>query len=222
MESAEFEEYISHIRQQCIDYLGEEYMGEGDMSKHWFHVLSISPYALEMPHRYPISVRPATHGNGLFADCDIPKGTVITMYPAHHIARRLHGDTHEVLQTPGLLAPNYAYRITISDTKSIIGCPSQTQHPWFLAHLSNDVVDLTQWRKGKVAQFMYDYHRRVEQGCNVKFCTGDDPDVLYLTGTRNIKKGEELLVSYGIDYWFKRLGVENWRIRLNKYKGQCK
>lgn len=101
-----------------------------------------------------------------------------------------------------------AYRITLTDKLSIVGCPDIANHPWFLGHMLNDPCDFSLLKKGKEGKWLIHY-REAEQRANVRW--GHEGDCLYLVTTQDIKAGEELLISYGSDYWFVRAGLPTYK-----------
>ena len=101
-----------------------------------------------------------------------------------------------------------AYRISISDTVSFVGCPDIINNQWFLGHMLNDNCDISSLKKGKEGKWLQHY-RVMEQKANVRW-EGQD-DCLYVVTVQDIKAGQELLISYGTDYWFNRAGLPTYR-----------
>jgi len=209
MDDQTFKEHLYYIRELLKPHVPE--------GQHWFQFLSNNQEALTLPHPYPISVRPSQHGRGIFADCDIPSRTVITLYPAHYICEKVRGDEHIVQQPQGLPPMDSAYRITINDRISFTGCPDVISHPWFLGHMLNDPCDFSLLKKGREGKWLLHY-RQSEQKANVRW--ENDGDCMYIVTTQDIKAGEELLVSYGSDYWFIRAGLPTYREYILRQKAR--
>jgi hypothetical protein len=101
-----------------------------------------------------------------------------------------------------------AYRITINERISVVGCHDRADNPWFLGHILNDPCDYSLLKKGKEGKWLVHYHKAKERA-NTRYYT--DKDCLYLLTTQDINAGEELLVAYGPDYWFIRAGLPSYR-----------
>lgn len=206
MNHAEFKEHIENIKQACQAYMGKEH--------YWIQTLSLQPTALTLPHYYPICVKASQYGKGLFTECDIPKDTVITIYPAHYRV-----DTKNKVQTvshpEGLPKPDNAYHLRLSSSLSIIGCGDLWEHPWFLGHMINDSCSLGRLKKHKEADWLYHYYTQAKAQTNVRFVIAND--YAYILTTKDIKAGEELFVAYGEDYWFVRKGLPNWKQSVLRY-----
>jgi hypothetical protein len=210
MDLIAFKEHLFYIREALKPHIPAD--------QHWFQFLSNNQEALTLPHPYPISIRPAKYGRGVFADCNIPSRTVITIYPAHYLCERVKGNEHTVCHPQGLPPMVPAYRITLTDKLSIVGCPDITNHPWFLGHMMNDPCDFSLLKKGNEGKWLLHY---AEQKANVRW--ENDGDCVYVVTTQDIKAGEELLISYGVDYWFVRAGLPTYLSqkakRLHRIKG---
>jgi len=211
MEHTAFKAQIEYIRTACKEYMGSDY--------NWFQALSIQPEALTLPHQYEISVRASTHGKGLFADCDVPADTVITMYPAHYTVVTSPDGKHTVTHPKGLPEADTTYHIRTSPSLSFIGCPDLWTHPWFLGHIVNDSCNLEGLKKTKKKRkevnWLLHYNTTARANRNTRYVIHDD--YVYLVTTRDVKKDEELLVGYGPDYWFVREGIPDWKKRVMRY-----
>lgn len=207
MEHNAFKIHIEHIKTACQDYLGKDY--------NWFQALSNQPEALTLVHTYPISVRVSTYGKGLFADCDIPADTAITMYPAHYTVITTSDGKQTVTHPKGLPEPDKQYHIRTSSSLSFIGCPDLWEHPWFLGHMLNDSCNLEGLKKRNVAGWLLHYNRTARPTTNTRFIIHEDH--IYVVTTRDVKKDEELFISYGPDYWFVSQGIPDWKHRIMRY-----
>ena len=207
MNHSDFLRHLSIVREQAKDIVKDNY---------WYYVFT--HYNTSLTHHYPLSIRSSFFGRGVFADTDIPKGTVVTMYPAHHygVKKEDSDDIFTVTYNAGLGKPDRDYALRINGGKTIIyGEPSTTQHQWFLGHMLNDVADLTKFRRGREAQWLADYRIRAVKQANCRYVI--DNDYAYLLTLRDVKANEELFTVYGEDYWFHRLGCPNYKERIEKY-----
>lgn len=209
MDDVTFKEHLFYIREGLKPHVPD--------GQHWFQFLGNNQDALTLPHHYPISVRPSKHGRGVFADVDIPIRTVITFYPAHYLCERVRGEEHTVSHPQGLPPMDSAYRVSLTDRISIVACPSIANNRWFYGGLLNDPCDISLLKKGKEGKWLQHY-RVAEQKANV--CWDGDGECLYVVTTRNIKAGEELLISYGSNYWFVRAGLPTYREYILRQKAR--
>lgn len=196
MNHSEFKPHLNYIRTVLTQHI--------DSDQHWFQYLANNQSSLTLRHNYPISIKPAKHGRGLFSDSYIPIDTVVTLYPAHYLCVKVKGDTHTVIHPQGLPPIDPAYRISLNDIVSFTGCPEITDNPWFFGHMPNDPCDISLLKKGKEHKFLQHYSVAVHHA-NVRFHT--EHDCIYLVSTRPIKAGDEIVVAYGPDYWFTRAGL---------------
>jgi len=208
MDIIPFKEHVFAIKELLKPYVPD--------GQHWFQFFGNNQEALTLPPP-PISIRPSQHGRGVFADCDIPSRTVVTFYPAHYLCERVRGEEHTVSQPQGLPPPDMAYRLALTDKLSIVGCPDITNHPWFLGHMMNDPCSLEGLKKGKEGKWLVHY-RQAEQRANVRW--ENDGECICVVTTQNIKAGEELLISYGSEYWFARAGLPTFREHILRQKAR--
>lgn len=207
MNHSDFLHHLTLVRAQAKEIIKDNY---------WYYVFT--HHNTSLTHHHPLSIRSSFFGNGLFSDGDIPKGTVITMYPAHHygVKKDSSGDTFTVTYNAGIGKPNMDYALKIDGGRLILyGEPSMVSHQWFLGHMLNDVADLTKYRRGREAQWLADYRIRAKKLANCRLIM--DKDYAYVIATRDVKAGEELFCVYGEDYWFHRLGCPEYKARITKY-----
>lgn len=146
-------------------------------------------------------------GRGLFAATDIKKGELITCYP---------GDI--LLQPNGLLGvPEYLekdekllrtllfkYSVgSIRDGIAVMGLPEKVDDMAYAGHLINDGA------KPPTNEAELERYVQESEHCrNVEHCPLENIHMVTIA-LRDIKAGEELLVSYGPVYWMDH--AETWR-----------
>ena len=132
-------------------------------------------------------------GNGLYTTKFIPKNSLVTYYSPTYIIsgdNKIYTDNKiitdkviimDILKTYG------EYSIKYYNTK-IIGLPGYRSNK-YLGHLINDKG----YKPGKI----YKPH--------LNNCTFNCKKGLAILSTRDIKKGEELYVTYGKNYWYSNV-----------------
>ncbi len=166
------------------------------------------------------------HGNGIFANCDILEGEIITLYPVHGVCVCPSGERgdHARLGMVGAfdIFNNIQYRNpTIEDyhvygmnhSKYIftIGYPEITNG--FIGHIANDGVKVkTNVFNPRQKQI---YLNCASERNNARFLRLNDENlhkglkgigqyITSVTATKNISQGEEILVTYGYEYWVNK------------------
>jgi hypothetical protein len=152
------------------------------------------------------------HDRGVFSTKNIKKGELITMYPGDIImpypdgrgkkgeqvrygivnSQSLPKKLHISNNTDPNLKHLLYYAFDLSDNLSIIGHPKMIQDTSYLGHMINDICN-----EGKNET---KYNQSLSK-CNVAgkgICNGR---YLAIIALKNIKQGEELLMSYGFKYW---------------------
>ena len=154
------------------------------------------------------------HGNGLFATRAIAEGELITFYPGDAVILWLGGQRSEagVPDATGVVFGAHVpdderdaiaalertdYEISATSTISLVGDPKRASDAGYLGHFANDAVTCASpyLREEYEAQSLARSNARhvTVEGCH------------YATlATRTIASGEEVLVSYGADYWLGR------------------
>ena len=156
-----------------------------------------------------------TAGTGLFAARDLPAGTLVALYPAHAIGRGeqnvfydTNRDYFKKQTSSGSLRP---YRQNVLGDRSLFGVANdQIEDPFFIdanpeqalvdgwtAHLVNDGVLCAAGEEESVVRYYKDSLAR--RNCLI-VPVGPAPLMGYAT-TRDIEAGEELLTTYGAEYW---------------------
>ena len=156
-----------------------------------------------------------TAGTGLFAARDLPAGTLVALYPAHAIGRGeqnvfydTNRDYFKKQTSSGSLRP---YRQSVLGDRSLFGVANdQIEDPFFIdanpeqplvdgwtAHLVNDGAMCDAGDEDSVVRYyMASLARR---NCLI-VPVGPAPLMGYAT-TRDVEAGEELLTTYGTEYW---------------------
>ena len=172
-------------------------------------------------------------GNGVFAARAIPKEVVVTLYPADMIVRRerevlLFGsddDTPEKQWGEDRLLPicdTYGYHLR--DALKIIGLPSKIGDQRLLGHMMNDAcgedffhgVPLEELRDPLVMRdLLTKYFSHSRRNLNCRFKSDEKSLILSIISLRELRPGEELFVTYGLEYWFsKNYGIKPFDTHL--------
>jgi hypothetical protein len=141
----------------------------------------------------------AVHGLGVFASTDVETGGFLTLYPADGYV------TWDSREAPTGLAQgvsDQAYELSIRDgiygpCLSIVGDPLKLNATQYLGHMVNDGAKLSDAdpRMEEV------YLRKTAASENCIF----NRQLGCMVATRDIKKGDELFMMYGPDYWLAQL-----------------
>lgn len=162
------------------------------------------PYTMlgltELPCMYdaPCEVRPSTYGRGVFATRDIKIGDLITLYPAHGVSfdRRKSFSTYI-----GDIEYDYKYTVEHDENEMSFVGDKDKFTPLFMGHLLNDnyptVEDFKDKEKLGATVMKYLLHSMTLSNCKFK----DGKNFVIIQAIKDIKKDEELLVSYGMGYW---------------------
>lgn len=165
-------------------------------------------------------VKQSNHGRGVFATRDIKKGETVTLYPAHNIATPLENGRHDIT---GICQYEYEYAVTHPKTGERHTGDKMKEDPFFLGHLINDfcsfVGEFKEKAKGQ-GETMMKYLLHAETFQNVEFKAG--MHFISIKASKDIKEGEELLITYTPCYWTKLSCMEvlnqtrEYMIALNK------
>eukprot|EP00798_Chlamydomonas_sp_ICE-L_P020466 gene20466-27255_t len=139
-------------------------------------------------------------GKGIFANYDIAKGSVVADYGGIWVGSR------RSLRTPPSLNSDYHYGLLYQVpngafiSATLDGHPShfRPNQPEYLAHMANDAIHPT------ATGFENNCHldESVCGNCRSVGQVVRSARVQIIAG-RDIKAGEEILVSYGLQYWIK-------------------
>ena len=156
-----------------------------------------------------------TAGTGLFAARDLPAGTLVALYPAHAIGRGeqnvfydTNRDYFKKQTSSGSLRP---YRQNVLGDRSLFGVANdQIEDPFFIdanpeqalvdgwtAHLVNDGAMCDAGDEDSVVRY---YKASLAHRNCLIVPVGPAPLMGYAT-TRDVEAGEELLTTYGAEYW---------------------
>jgi len=153
---------------------------------------------LGMKYEPYVEVKPSPiDGNGVFAVEDIPAFTVVTMYPMdviHSIHKNL-GNGKAVMDIYGKEFKNQqVYALDHNDNGfTYFGNPDK-KHPLFLGHLINDSTSIG---RGSNEVIKYMLGRKFKQNCSFDSVG----DIMCVRTIKDIKKGDELFIAYGLSYW---------------------
>jgi SET domain-containing protein len=150
------------------------------------------------------------HGRGLFANKNINKGDLITFYPAdiveYYPNKDGHKDGHIAALFPSVeYAKKYgnqkekflnAYGFMINSEYSIYGHPSFDNDKNYMGHFINDGAKSDSSEK---ADKIYTIVSLKKANCEFYILKGDLH--VAIIASRDILEGEELFISYGIQYW---------------------
>lgn len=162
-------------------------------------------------------------GKGVFANCDIAKNSLITLMPNHIMIFNniywyhpiyynnvpynsfLHDDKEKLFETYSIECYN----------SEICGDPNYDNNSAYLGHLINDGIGpfhkLNKHDKKKLNQQVEKIYSEdnLALKTNVEFICWKHFPGIYVKSTKNIKKNEELLISYGKGYWLRRYKIKH-------------
>jgi len=155
------------------------------------------------------------HGNGVFATEDISKDTVITFFPIHCLIDK--SDSNPAGEVPSYYATknvfdvnteenifeiNLSYKMDISNEYCAFGDPNKTSDPELLGHIINDSTSF-KTNKSDAKSIKNEVCRYILSSNNNSVMTiYDEYGLFYVKATKDIKKGDEILMSYSMKYWF--------------------
>lgn len=144
------------------------------------------------------------HGKGVFATKDIKKDEIITFYPVDILQLPVNNEgsvcsfSDRYKSKYGkIINPNVEYyKYYCSDNVVIIGDPTFTNNNNYLGHMINDISTHDKTNKSIKA------YNKIADSANCDFVEPDDDNLfLPVLANRDIRKDEELFVSYGPQYW---------------------
>lgn len=145
------------------------------------------------------------HGRGVFATRDIKRGEAVCLYPADYVMLNYNGEVYTTKDNDMKdFDMDYAFSWYYKNQLiHIIG--NKTKYtPLLCGHLVNDarlnMKELT-YKKGDEKMLLNELIKYGYADSNVKL--EKSKYVAYLRACKDIKKGEELLTSYGFSYWVK-------------------
>jgi len=157
------------------------------------------------------------HGNGLFTKKDIKAGEIITFYPGDILAyypeknRDIEGhvvgyifcdelkDNKELNEAFNNNKKYYKdYQLAVNESYSLIGIPEINNNPAYLGHFCNDGA------RGHTEKDKKIYETVSVLKSNAYFKNICDC-MMAVVAIKDIKKNEEILVTYGHGYWISRV-----------------
>ena len=157
-------------------------------------------------------------GQGLFATADIQKGATITHYPCHCILQVSHSGEGFILGQANDYRPwtteynelmNYSYTLTTNGHDGSyyqVADPKTPFQPHLAAHYINDCVKFAPMlarvatADGTVRNWLK--YNKAAAHANAAMNKKED-GMLCVVSTKDIKKDEEILTSYGFPYWMR-------------------
>ena len=145
-------------------------------------------------------------GRGLFALEDVSEGEILTCYPGDalvvfseqgaqvqwgdHVPDRLKNADNEINQ-------EYMLRAS-SDDWGIVALPELDKNPMYLGHFANDGA-FSPTNSAELSSYVIEAN---------DICNAMHQDLLnchmVTVATRNIRRGEEIFVTYGPEYWMEQ------------------
>jgi SET domain-containing protein len=155
------------------------------------------------------------HGRGVFTTNNIKSGSLLTLYPADIVCYRPDGNpfskkslvklvsSERLIEKMGVdyCFPEHYHKLKdygylINKHYSIMGDPTFDQDPLYLGHFINDRFTCDASQKSKE---LYLKLSPVRANCTFKVIRENLHVVII--AIKDIKKGEELFMSYGTNYW---------------------
>lgn len=159
------------------------------------------------------------HGAGIFATRPLPTGALLTTYPAHILVHGLEvelcvGDEEAPDASPQNL--QYlcdTYGMPLSPQLRLVGLPGKRDQPQLLGHLINDAcsedvfhgVAVERLRDPQTLRpLLLRYYTNLLGHRNCTFRRVHGGVAMMVVALREIARDEELLASYGMDYWLQK------------------
>ena len=169
-------------------------------------------------NRSILRIEGAVSGYGLFATRDIEPGELISCYP---------GDVLMYHPTDGILFGGHVpksirevelvdgwldYSLAEDDDYAVVGIPDLNQDPAYLGHFANDGARLLGVDEGAAD----DYVAASERARNAQHVDVADGLHMVTLATRHIRRGEEIFVSYGEEYWMEYNSRHHFMVELEE------
>ena len=137
------------------------------------------------------------HGNGIFAKKYIKQGEIITMYPSDYLEYNTHKFINELAFNRGFyeMDASIDYAFSIDSKYIIYGEPLMNTDTNYMGHLINEAY------KPLETDSKMDYQINSDNLSNCYFYIINGLH-LVIIAKQNINIGDELLISYGPNYWF--------------------
>lgn len=168
-----------------------------------------------LPRKYTVGIRPSAYGLGLFANEAIPTGICVTLYPAHVVGTTSGNGTvtMAIIEDSAFdVRPEYMLKTPSGDV--ICGHPEMTYNKWFIGHMANDAADVACFRKKREYESAVVYGLMSQRAnMRVEWYKG----IPMMVTTRPVEANEELVWTYGVNYWFNVKGMKDANQRITAY-----
>lgn len=149
-------------------------------------------------------------GKGVFACDDIEKGKVVTYYPAHCLMLeeiKTKDDTeYNSLFSHDNFELDENYKIKVNNKYSIYGNKNNISNNLLLGHIINDSSNIVINEKNNIEEELktkiMDYMKNSKNNCTIMM--NERLGICYIKTTKDIKKDEELFMSYQLNYWITK------------------
>jgi SET domain-containing protein len=209
------------------EYLGTDIIGSKNDVKEIIRIL------LKYSNKNPIQLikrveikESKIHGKGVFALTNIKEGTVMTFYPSHGIIIDdgvMIDNLEDKSFIKNVTQNKYYRKYGVSDYSSlfghnlnIIGNPTEIGNAMLLGHMINDSVgnvfknNENDTDLKKMRNVIASYYIKTVSNSNCRFAYNMKYPLISVVATRDIQEGEELLIAYGISYWYdEHFGTSN-------------
>lgn len=168
---------------------------------------------LDRTHVGPSTVVPDQRG--LFASCDISKGDLLTCYPGDLLIVIPDDGDYEIVTGDHVVEDRELYEdeeydlsnelmgylLHATDDYGVLGLPSLDNNPAYLGHFANDGANMPT-QAMDVGAYIAESLKKANAKNEMISCH------MVTVATRDIAKGEEILASYGPDYWMDQSDFE--------------
>lgn len=150
------------------------------------------------------------HGRGLFANCDIKAGQILTYYPPHFVILKPNGYDYADGKNEKFVVPSYHsdgkvhnddYLLVLDKNISICGDPDIIDNADFLAHMANDAMVVNSSSFGIKQSEIYDTVSNIKNNATLEV---RDVSCIFIRAVKDIKKGDEITIPYGYNYWVRK------------------
>jgi len=164
-----------------------------------------------------IIIKPSPiHGKGVFATKDIPKNTIVTLYPPHAIKINGNMIPHADPQNLKDFESNFNEYLrdylacsSLSDSQMFIGNPNIISNS-FAGHIINDAcgnifknISFDETKKYPIFRnLVSDYYMKSIKNRNCRLVSDNNDLVICVETKKDIRAGDELLICYEPAYWF--------------------
>lgn len=149
-------------------------------------------------------------GKGVFACDDIEKGKVVTYYPAHCLMldeiKTKNNKEYNSLFSHDNFELDENYKIKVNNKYSIYGNKNNISNNLLLGHIINDSINIVINEKNNIEEELktkiMDYMKNSKNNCTIMM--NERLGICYIKTTKDIKKDEELFMSYQLNYWITK------------------